>query len=97
MSSITICNGPSCTRNFSKDIIDTAEIKLGRKIDVPNEDEISLTSRSCFTNCKNGPSVLINNKLLCQVTPKEIAFMIKTMKKKDYETLDSILKDAEEF
>lgn len=97
MSTITICNGPSCTRNFSKDIIDSAEIKLGRKIDLPNDDEITLKSRSCFTNCKHGPSVLINNKLLCQVTPKEIAFIIKLMKTKDQESLDSILKEAEEL
>ena len=97
MEKITICMGPSCTRNFSKDIVDTAKEKLNCEVGETSSSGVELQIRKCFTNCEHGPSVALDNKILCQVTPKEMAFLIKTIKKKDFETLDSMLSDAEEI
>ena len=52
---IKVCTGPACTKNFSKYTLKRAEAEVAK------HSGIVVKTCGCQGNCKNGPTVVINN------------------------------------
>lgn len=94
-TTITVCQGPSCKRNFSDDVLKTCTDKLrlqpGESMQSP---DVTLATAKCMTNCQHGPSVAFDEHLLSQVSPKDMNYLIKLLKRGETAQLDGLLNEG---
>ena len=75
---VRICSSPSCFLNGSLNILEGAKKILGIDINETTKDgKFSLESTSCIGCCDKAPAIMINDKLITNLTREKLRQLLK--------------------
>ncbi len=75
---IRICNSPSCYLNDSLNILEEAKKILKIDVNETTEDgKFTLELTSCIGCCDKAPAIMINDKLITDVTKAKLKQLLK--------------------
>ena len=70
---IIICLGSSCFARGNQELISIIRRYVNRKL---IEDKVDFKGDHCFSNCSEGPNMMIDNRLFEHVTSENIESML---------------------
>lgn len=71
---ITLCLGSSCFARGNKDIIAIIKRFISRH---QLEDKVEFKGDHCFSNCSEGPNLLIGTKLFSNISDQSIELILE--------------------
>lgn len=78
-NTLRVCTNISCMLRGAYDVLRAFEKELGLKTGQSNTD-FSLVEEECIAACANGPAVLCGTKYFLDVTPEQVADIVRELK-----------------